>query len=1054
MNMHRQTRKPYTSRLANCVIVVVLLAAACSGSDSGDDSNAAASDGAPVEPTVFAAAADIDTARDSAAVNTDDAVTAGEDPAAGDESGDGGTTEEVTAADHGDMVATLAALLPPNTRQVFAVDVRALLSGDSAQYVAPLLIGESPNPTLVQPLEVIGLLGSSIDVLNRFGSALVVYTSEAGRPALLASVNSATLEDTVDGPMPPFDRTYGPSEHELYLDAAGNQLTLLPGGVVVVGTASAVESIIDVADAVSSEANSISPFLERISYDSDIGFVYALPAMFDETLTAASTLVAAKAVVGALDIVEGSLAGSLTFHMEGGENFVDAFNAMNRASTEGGAEIPLAADDPVVDDLSRVVVIFPPIPLDPDADGTASSLAFFKKLSVGMDALEYASGVADRSEPAWLDFVVKSEADLSEPVSPGSVYIRWEFKDDAAIAAFEENELPAGFRLAPTRFIESDDPEGEIFFALNLYNAAGGSIVGGARAEWDVFVHPPEGADPNAGVRPRFMVVDLLAEEVSADAGNLLTPAEPLSHDLVNGTVVSAGARFDADGVEVPVFELSFPVPDPAVADVARFTREMAIGNDYIYWDHGVLDRVLYNATTFNHDAYLVDVEQLSFTTETDRWSQYLAPEIKDAVYYVNNLHYVASPMANLDSEFLDITPDWLANLVSFTTNGHQDGLMRSAVEQLFLGEGDPFVGMEIGNETPATYYHFEIADPDGLEAALDLPPELSLAPIALFDGSEAAHYLTLSVFEIDSSAEGMRAQWSVYADDGSGRPPHMLLIASMTEQAGFDPATILSLPSGVDHNIDGDTMTTTLYSPTIAFQASVGTSAVAEQALSLDWIEAGDSICSRSGVCDLFYYDAETLDVPVDRASEVIVTEFDTPWTSFVETTPSVVFYRDNAREYAVKRWYNLDVAVEPLPFSGLEDPTHMISGSGSLSGRDADLVDSEYTYTGDAILEDGHLSFAIVQEIENALGTATIFTTGSFDLATASGTQTVVDCTGDALICSDIENGSTALYVAQDLDAADPDEISWGIDAAVDLGSFGVADSASTFDAARIDG
>jgi len=154
------------------------------------------------------------------------------------------------------------------------------------------------------------------------------------------------------------------------------------------------------------------------------------------------------------------------------------------------------------------------------------------------------------------------------------------------------------------------------------------------------------------------------------------------------------------------------------------------------------------------------------------------------------------------------------------------------------------------------------------------------------------------------------------------------------------------------------------------------------------------------------------------------------------------------------VKRWYNLDVAVEPLPFSGLEDPTHMISGSGSLSGRDADLVDSEYTYTGDAILEDGHLSFAIVQEIENALGTATIFTTGSFDLATASGTQTVVDCTGDALICSDIENGSTALYVAQDLDAADPDEISWGIDAAVDLGSFGVADSASTFDAARISG
>jgi len=64
------------------------------------------------------------------------------------------------------------------------------------------------------------------------------------------------------------------------------------------------------------------------------------------------------------------------------------------------------------------------------------------------------------------------------------------------------------------------------------------------------------------------------------------------------------------------------------------------------------------------------------------------------------------------------------------------------------------------------------------------------------------------------------------------------------------------------------------------------------------------------------------------------------------------------------------------------------------------------------------------------------------------------VVDCTGDALICSDIENGSAALYVAQNLDATNPDAISWQIDAVVDLGIFGTADSASTFGATRIEG
>ena len=91
------------------------------------------------------------------------------------------------------------------------------------------------------------------------------------------------------------------------------------------------------------------------------------------------------------------------------------------------------------------------------------------------------------------------------------------------------------------------------------------------------------------------MVVDVLAEEVSADSADLLTPAEPLTHELV-------------------------------------------------------------------------DVEQLSFTDET-RWWQYPEPEVNDAVYYVNNLEYVASPMANLDSDLLDITPSgWPASWASLPT--------------------------------------------------------------------------------------------------------------------------------------------------------------------------------------------------------------------------------------------------------------------------------------------------------------------------------------------------------------------------------------------------
>jgi hypothetical protein len=40
---------------------------------------------------------------------------------------------------------------------------------------------------------------------------------------------------------------------------------------------------------------------------------------------------------------------------------------------------------------------------------------------------------------------------------------------------------------------------------------------------------------------------------------------------------------------------------------------------------------------------------------------------VSDAVYYVNTLEYVASPMANLvDSEHLDITPEWRDELLGF----------------------------------------------------------------------------------------------------------------------------------------------------------------------------------------------------------------------------------------------------------------------------------------------------------------------------------------------------------------------------------------------------
>jgi hypothetical protein len=754
---------------------------------------------------------------------------------------------------------------------------------------------------------------------------------------------------------------------------------------------------------------------------------------------------------GAFEITADTIAGELVFHTANAAEFVDAYNALDRHASQADPPLaqPLTLGAPQVGDLGRVLVPLPTTQLRPSADELFASRNTFKKLFVGMEAYDYAEDVDNPGNAAWFDFLVKSELDDTPP-SAGSVYIRWEFRDQAAVEAFEANELPEGFRLAPTRFLESDPEEGGYFLALNLYNGGGGMIVGGARAEWDVFVHPPVGADPNAGVRPRFMVVDVAAEEVSANSGDLLTPAEPVSHQLADDVVTSTVRRL---GEDVPSFQSTFPVPDPSRNEVARFTREMAIGNDYIYWDHGVSDRVLYNATTFNHDAYLVDPTQITFTDNT-RFAQYLKPVVADAVYYVNTLEYVASPMANLDSDHLDITPEWQAELLGFVNNGHQVGLMRKAVELLFRGQADALVEFFVSNDTPSTYYHFEITDPEGMEASLAMPPGHRLAPVRLLEGGPTRHYLTLSIVEVDGAMEGTRAEWSVYTDDGDGRP-NMMIIDLLTAEVAFDPVSIVNLPSVVSHELSDGSVNTSLSSPNgLRFQASIPVDGASAEELSLDWIEAGDVVCRTNGVCDGFFYDAETLDVPVGIPASATVEVFDTPWNDFVDATPSSVFTRDNAQQYVVKRWENLAIAVSELPFSGLEGRTHAITGSGSLVGRTGDIADSTYTYTGDVVLEADRVVYWLDQQVDNALGVGHIYTTGAFDLATGTGTQTVIDCQGPALLCSGIEIGSTEFYTAQALDVSDDDVVTWRVDVVIDLGgTFGIADSSSEFTARRVD-
>jgi hypothetical protein len=938
-------------------------------------------------------------------------------------------------------IAELSSLLPGDARGALAVDISDLLAGSSVTEVTDLLNGDGGDPALNEPFSAINELAENVDLAGVMDAALLVQTTDAlDSFLLLAKMSCDTIGEVATGPSLAPDGTYGSGAHPMYLDVNGNSLSLLTGGVLIVGELTAVHSVLDVVDGVSSaNASDIVPFLSALESGSPFSFVYGLPAMFNSAITPERSLRGAELVSGSVDFTGSNISGRVSFHTSNASSFVDNYNTLDSAS----GEAPLVLDAPIANGLSQVVVTIPSTPINKSEALLITSRNTLKKLFLGMQAYDYAEDVADPGNPPWLDLVVESEEDVDG--SPGSVFIRWEFKDQAAIEAFEANELPAGFALAPCQFLESDAPG--YFLALNLYNSGGGSIVDGARAEWDVFVQPPDG-DP----RPRFMVIDALAEAVSADPVNGLTPAEPLSHEFLGNQVVSYVGKLEND-VEIPVFSSSFPKPS-GTAPIARFTRQMAIGNDYIYWGHGVLDRVLYNATTFNYDALFADLNQVQITDDS-HWKQYLADDPTYVVYYLNTLEYVASPWANLDSPYLDITPEWLSELYGFKNNGNYLTLMRDAVRGSFRGRADALTKFDVENTTPSVYYSFQITDPVAMSAALNLPAGYSLAQTRFFEDIPAEdYYLTLSIHEIEGSVEGTRAEWSVYVDDGSGRE-HFMIIDLQTEDAAVDPVSMINLPSKVVHDLAGSILSTSLSSLKIDFDASFDTQVVTEEALSLDWIEAGDYVCHINGICDKLFYDGETLDVFVHLPTSVTINTVQTPWNAFINTTPSTVFYRDNSQEYVVKPWHNLKVFVEdPPPPPPCFEGTHTITGAGTLIGRTNHAVDSTYDYFAGGTLSGSDMDFTMHNTIENALGETHIFTAGSFDITTGVGTTTVVGCTGAVLTCAGVDPiigtpDATTPYTAANLDASDTDNITWDVIQVLTIPGFGDADSVSSFTA-----
>lgn len=231
----------------------------------------------------------------------------------------------------------------------------------------------------------------------------------------------------------------------------------------------------------------------------------------------------------------------------------------------------------------------------------------------------------------------------------------------------------------------------------------------------------------------------------------------------------------------------------------------------------------------------------------------------------------------------------------------------------ILLGKEQPLVPFTVEADPPSVYLVFRLRSEvvDGLGAALGIPDHLRPMPIRCLDGDEPAHLLTLNIYRVSGLANGLRAEWSIYVDDGGGRPRY-LIIDARSSQVSMDPVDIITRATPVIHERRGATVHSRVGADPEAFDCSLDVSPGDETPLvvaSPEWATANDYIYWINGVCDRTFYDAGMVAPRVRRVPQSAVTlEDNTRWAALIEPEPVHVLVFEDAIELVISPWENID--------------------------------------------------------------------------------------------------------------------------------------------------
>jgi hypothetical protein len=662
-------------------------------------------------------------------------------------------------------------------------------------------------------------------------------------------------------------------------DIAGSSLQLAYNGVetMLIAPQSILEQALDVFEGLASNitAGPLSPQLGALQSNLPNSFLYGLPALYG-TVTSAGN---GDASLGQTELLSGSFGFNTANKLKGGIKFIGS-NASSYV--QRFTEILAGYDAPQIYSQGNTARVDLGGML-PDED----MRPLLKSLVLDMDAVDYTDAVVHGGNFPLLNFTVGE--------SPNSMFINFEFKGAAERAAFEAAHLPEGFTLAQLPVLETDSPK--YFLVLNMYGSSGG-LVSGARAEWSVFINDPD----NPGV-PRYLVIEAKAFTLSADSVNLVTPAEPVFHELTATTIQSDVGVGPDDPTTYFSSTLQWP-QDPE--NLVPLAREFAVANDFIFWGNAVADRILYNATAHAYDAIVLDPADVSIVDNSD-WKDFIHPEPVHTLIYQTGIDYVISPWANLDATYLDLTPAWLDTLIGFKNSFYPSNVQDTAAAAL-RGEALALNSIDLATDVPTARYHFDLLNPVGLLTDVAGPGVYTPMQVELFDGDGPGSYLTLSVYQRENDPCGIRAEFSTYVVGPDGNP-NTLRLDSFSSDACLNPVSLMTLAADISQDISSDILSTNISSSTVSFGATVDLSSSPGSLAGTSWIETVDRSCSLNDICDHFFYDGGLLLDPVKRGSgaAVSITNIETPWNSYINSSSAIVGVRATASKQASNPWRNL---------------------------------------------------------------------------------------------------------------------------------------------------